>query len=155
MAKIKEIIRAFLPLLVLLIIGVPLTIRELRKQEAEKEERRRQREIESQVEYFHKPLVKNENNIQVGRQFEDASVWVDEYDGELRFYNMYDTKEEGMRVFDSLFVELCKHHCCSVDSYRFTNEYNRVFHCSNEETAVTLRYDGVFAIEVEVCYDIQ
>lgn len=154
MGKIKENIRAVLPLLIILIIGVPLTIKELREHEAEKAERRKQRDIENQVEYFSCPLVKNEDSLWVGRNFNGASVWVDEYGEEVQYYNIYDTREEGMRVFDSLYVEICKHHCNSIVTHGFTNKYNREFKCSNAETAITLRYGGRYAIQVEVCYDI-
>lgn len=153
MENIKDNIRAFIPLAILLIIGVPLTIKELREHEAEKLERRLQREKESQVEYFSQPLVKNERSLQVGYCLSEASVQVDEDDGDVRYSKLCDTKEEGMMVFDNLYREICKHHCGYIAPHRYTNEYNRVFECNGDEISITLRYRSKYATYVEIRYD--
>lgn len=154
MEKIKENIKAFLCFLMPLLVCIPMGVWYKNRCDEKSAERRKQRDMENQVEYFSRPLVKNEDSFWVGRNFNGASVWVDEYGEEVQYYNIYDTREEGMRVFDSLYVEICKHHCNSIATHRFTNKYNREFKCSNAETTITLRCGGRYAIQVEVCYDI-
>lgn len=156
MGKIKDDILSFIPLVILLAIGIPCTIKELREHEAEKIERSRQREIENRVEYFRQPMVWNGNSLLVGYQFEDAYISVYEEDEEISYSKYYDNREDAIRVFDSLFVEICKHHCDSLAPYKFTSQYNRVFECSHTGASVKLRYQSRegYSSWVEVTYDV-
>ena len=156
MGKIKDNIGAFIPLAILLAIGIPCTIKELKEQEIEKAERSRQREIEERVEYFKQPMVWNGNSLLIGYLFEDAYVGIDEDAEEISYSKYYDTQEEAIRVFDSLFVEICKHHCDSLAPYRFTSQYNRRFECSHTGASVTLVYRSSKGRSswVEITYDV-
>lgn len=156
MGKIKDNIGAFIPLTILLAIGIPCTIKELKEQEIEKAERSRQREIEERVEYFKHPMVWNGNSLLVGYLFEDAYISVYEEDEEISYSKYYDKKEDAVRVFDSLFVEICKHHCDSLAPHKFTSQYNRKFECSHTGASVVLRYRGTErgSSEIEIAYKI-
>lgn len=156
MGKFKDNIFSFIPLTILLAIGILGTIKEFKEQEVERIERSRQREIEKKVEYFRQPMVWNGNSLLIGYLFEDAYISVHEDDEEISYSKHYDIREDAIRVFDSLFVEICKHHCDSLAPYKFTNQYNRVFECSHTGASVKLRYQSRegYSSWVEVTYDV-
>lgn len=155
MGKIKDNIGAFIPLAILLAIGIPCTIKELKEQETEKAERREQRKIEEKVEYFKQPMVWNGNSLLIGYLLEDALVYIDEGREEITYLKCYKTRDEALRIFDSLFVEICKHHCDSLAPHLFTSQHNRKFECSHTGASVTLQYrHWENSSSVEVIYKI-
>lgn len=136
MGKFRENISALLPLIILLAIGIPLTIQQLRKQEAEKEERKIQKESSEKIERFKLPMVKNNSSLHIGYSLQNAMIYADE--AERIYYSIFlQTQDECLRVFDSLYIEICKHHCDTVILHKYKSKSRR-FECSNENSSITL-----------------
>lgn len=139
MGKFRDNIGTFLPLLILLTIGTPLVIKEFREMKEEEAESKRQREIEESIECFRQPMTKNSSSLLIGYQLKGAEA----YGGEPIIYTIdYHSKGLGINIFDSLFVEICKHHCDSIPSYTFSNNHNREFVCGNAGQTLTLTYSS-------------
>lgn len=141
MGKIKENISIVLSLIAILTIGVPLIKKEKREREEKEMARKKEMAKYDEVEKFRQPMVKNGWSFQIGYLFKDATIDVGWED--VTYYMDYNSQEQGIQVFDSLFVEICKHHCDSLAPYRFTNQYNRVFKCSHASASITLTYEGM------------
>ena len=119
----------------------------------DKEQKPRRPKIE--IEIYKQPMVWNGGSLQIGYLFEDAMIYVDGESEEITYSNTYDTPDDGIRVFDSLYVEICKHHCDSLAPYRFTDKRNRVFECSHPGASITLKYSSYSEFsEVEIIYTI-
>lgn len=112
------------------------------KKEAEQEEIKRLQEKYGKVERFRQPMVRNGGSLKFGYYLLGADLLIDEAHKEVAYLIDYDTQEKGLRVFDSLFMEICKHHCDSIAPHHYTNKYNRVFECSKPGASITLRYKG-------------
>lgn len=143
MGKISEYLSIGLSLVAIL-FGVSMVREEKRTQEEEQIERNRITEKYNKTEYFRQPMVWNGGSLEVGYLLKDAYVYLDAESEEISYSLDYDTQKDGLRAFDSLFVEICKHHCDSLAPHVFTNEYNRVFECNHPGASITLRYRGEY-----------
>ena len=142
MGKVREYISIGLSLAAILFVGIPLIRSELRVQEEEEIKRNKIRDMYDSVERFCQPMVWNGGSLEIGYLLKNAYVYIDAESEEISYSLDYDTQKAGLRAFDSLFVEICKHHCDSLAPHVFTNEYNRVFECSHPGASITLRYRG-------------
>ena len=155
MEKKKVSIWFYFPLVILVAIGIRGTIKELKEQETKRAERSWQIEMEK-VDYFMQPMVRNGNSFLIGYLFEDAHIDIDEEAEEISYLKHYDSPETAIRIFDSLFVEICKHHCDSIAPHKFTGQYNRIFKCSHTGASVVLKYqsrEGGSSL-VKITYDV-
>lgn len=143
MGKIRDNISAIIPLFIMLSIGISSFIwckREHERVKVEKKEQREQWREKTKKEYYRQPMVWNGNSLLIGYQFKDAYFYLDEDSKEITYEKSYNSREQGIRVFDSLVVEICKHHCDSLIPYKFTSKYNREFECSHTGASLTLHY---------------
>lgn len=133
MGKIRKYISNLLPLIIMLLIGIPLIINEKREHEIEKAERKAIRKVYS--DNHSQVMTRNEHSLRVGAELKKALVLFDDEDSEVIYSILPKSREDGIRIFDSLVVEVCKHHCDSIISYEYTNRdkprFASVFRCGN------------------------
>ena len=152
MDKIKKVLQVFaiIALVASFAIALPPMMRaqiEFIRKRAEKEAERKA-EIEAKrarakdKEVLILPLARNSGSLKIGHEF--SSAYHDPYRDDLviKYDERFSSKERGAEVFDSLVIEICKHHCDSVTDYKFTHERRRELKCSNDSASVTLFYFG-------------
>ena len=139
MGKIKEYAKVFASFALPIVVCIPLMIW-YTEHEKEKSAARRIKEKQNETEYYKVPMVKNSSSFLVGYSLQDADAFV--LSESIEYFLEIESKTKGIKAFDSLYVELCKHHCDSVPAYKFTNPNNRVFKCGNAGQFIILTYGG-------------
>jgi hypothetical protein len=133
MGKIRKYVSNLLPLIIMILIGVPLIIHEKREDEIEKTERKAIRKVYGDS--HSQAMTKNEHSLKIGAELERALVLLDDETDVVTYSIMPKSREDGIRKFDSLVVEVCKYHCESIISYTYTNRdkprFSSVFRCGN------------------------
>lgn len=152
MDKIKKVLQVFaiIALVASFAIVAPPMMRvqmELNRKRAEREaERKAEKEAKiaraKDKEVLTLPLVRNSGSLKIGHEFSSAYHEAYRNDFVIGYDKHFSSKERGAEVFDSLAIEICKHHCDSVADYKFTHERRRELKCSNDSASVTLFYFG-------------
>lgn len=81
--------------------------------------------------YYQQALTKNKGDLKIGFETKEYAM-MDEENSAIEYFWYADSREEGIRQFDSLLVEIIKHHCDSIVSYNYHNRNSPRFVCSFE-----------------------
>jgi hypothetical protein len=121
--------------IIMLLILVPLVAWYKNKEEQDSAERKIVRQVHECI--HAQAMTKNKNSTKIGAELKNVCIVLDEESGQISYSIMPKSRSEGIRLFDSLVVEICKYHCENIILPTYTNRsefrFRCIFRCGNLE----------------------